>query len=208
MSRGWPARDGVHVGQDDLPPGGCAGRCRRGALDRPLHAYRRASSTAGCLEPATYLAIGPVFATADRRSTGSGASASTVSRGPRHARSGAAVPLVAIGGITLATAPAVIDAGADAVAVISDLLWRSGGERELLRRACAGVWRGRLDRVLSRRRVCGQASDRVEWSRDGAGPRTSLATCRSPRSNPPDVETELRGHMWRAHCFEPSRSTA
>jgi thiamine-phosphate pyrophosphorylase len=33
-----------------------------------------------------------------------------------------AMPLVAIGGITLTRAPAVIDAGAEAVAVISDLL--------------------------------------------------------------------------------------
>jgi len=38
----------------------------------------------------------------------------------RAARAG--LPLVAIGGITLETAPAVIEAGAGAVAVIADLI--------------------------------------------------------------------------------------
>jgi thiamine-phosphate pyrophosphorylase len=42
--------------------------------------------------------------------------------GVRAARSATAKPLVAIGGITVANARAVIEAGADAVAVIGDLL--------------------------------------------------------------------------------------
>jgi len=40
----------------------------------------------------------------------------------RQARAATPLPLVAIGGITRANARSVIDAGADGVAVISDLL--------------------------------------------------------------------------------------
>ncbi len=47
--------------------------------------------------------------------------------GVRAARALTDKPLVAIGGITRANCAAVIEAGADSVAVISDLIPRSGG---------------------------------------------------------------------------------
>ena len=67
---------------------------------------------------ANYLAIGPVFA------TGSKANPDPVIglEGVRQARALTRKPLVAIGGITRANCREVIAAGADAVAVISDLL--------------------------------------------------------------------------------------
>ena len=67
---------------------------------------------------ADYLAIGPVFSTSskDRPDPVVGL------EGVRRARQLTRKPLVAIGGITRANAASVIEAGADSVAVISDLL--------------------------------------------------------------------------------------
>jgi thiamine-phosphate pyrophosphorylase len=66
---------------------------------------------------ADYLAIGPVFATTSKERPDPVVGL----EGVRRARALTRRPLVAIGGITRANARAVIDAGADAVAVISDL---------------------------------------------------------------------------------------
>ena len=69
--------------------------------------------------PADYIAFGPVF-------TDLGEAAIPIPwlglEGIRAARAATKKPLVAIGGITRANARSVIDAGADSVAVISDLL--------------------------------------------------------------------------------------
>ena len=92
------------------------------ALDRALDPHATHRSSRRCREPATYLAIGPVFATtskaqsatrrrARRRRAGRGARARG-GRAARRDRRHHARP----------RAPDVIDAGADAVAVISDLL--------------------------------------------------------------------------------------
>jgi thiamine-phosphate pyrophosphorylase len=67
---------------------------------------------------ADYLAIGPVFATASKERP----DPIVGLEGVRRARELTRKPLVAIGGITRANALSVIEAGADAVAVISDLL--------------------------------------------------------------------------------------
>jgi thiamine-phosphate pyrophosphorylase len=71
--------------------------------------------------PVSYIAIGPVFST-DTKTTGyTGLGLEAVRRAA--ARTGErGVPLVAIGGVTLETAPEVIRAGARTVAVISDLV--------------------------------------------------------------------------------------
>ncbi|HZU33952.1 MAG TPA: thiamine phosphate synthase [Candidatus Angelobacter sp.] len=69
-----------------------------------------------------YIAVGPVFA------TGSKANPDPVIgvEGVRQARSATSKPLVAIGGITRLNCRQVKDAGADSVAVISDLLESPG----------------------------------------------------------------------------------
>ena len=68
--------------------------------------------------PADYVAYGPVFATSSKP----GHDPPVGLEGIRAARAATRKPLVAIGGITRANARSVIDAGADSVAVISDLL--------------------------------------------------------------------------------------
>jgi thiamine-phosphate pyrophosphorylase len=67
---------------------------------------------------ADYLAIGPVFATSSKDKPDPVVGL----EGVRRARQLTRKPLVAIGGITRANARSVIEAGANSVAVISDLL--------------------------------------------------------------------------------------
>ena len=109
--------DGVHVGQDDLSPE--AARKIIGP-DRWLGvSTHNPQQVAEADETSTdYIAIGPVFA------TGSKANPDPVIglAGVRQARALTRKPLIAIGGITRENCRSVIEAGADSVAVISDLI--------------------------------------------------------------------------------------
>ena len=110
---------GVHVGQEDLP----AADARKLVGDRivGLSTHTDAQLRAGLREPVSYLAVGPVFGTVTKDTGYEAIGLETVRRASAMlAPSG--LPLVAIGGITLDTAPRVIEAGAASVAVISDLL--------------------------------------------------------------------------------------
>ena len=109
--------DGVHVGQDDLSP---ASVRKIIGPDRWLgvSTHNPEQLSEADLTSADYLAIGPVFATSSKEKPDP-----TVGlEGVRRARALTCKPLVAIGGITRANAASVIEAGADSVAVISDLL--------------------------------------------------------------------------------------
>lgn len=108
---------GVHVGQDDLPPEKARALLGPGrivgvsthSLEQALMADRL---------PVDYIAIGPIFPTTTKSDHEPVVGLELI----RTLRPLIHKPLVAIGGITLETAPQVIGAGADAVAVISDLL--------------------------------------------------------------------------------------
>ena len=117
--------DGVHVGQDDLPvelarrvldAPGVQAKHRPGIIGCSTHnleQVREADSTS-----ADYIAFGPVFATQSKQKP----DALVGLDGLRAARKATRKPLVAIGGITLASATAVMEAGADSVALIGDLV--------------------------------------------------------------------------------------
>jgi thiamine-phosphate pyrophosphorylase len=109
--------DGVHVGQDDLSPEsvrGIIGPDRwLGVSTHNPEQVMEADRTS-----ADYLAIGPVFSTSSKERSDPVVGL----EGVRRARQLTRKPLVAIGGITRENAASVIVAGADAVAVISDLL--------------------------------------------------------------------------------------
>ena len=116
---------GVHVGQDDLgveqarAVGG--NEMWIGVSTHNLEQFRRGAATS-----ADYIAVGPVFATASKENPDPVVGLELI----REVRGLTEKPIVAIGGITLDRAKSVIDAGADSVAVISDiLLARSPGER-------------------------------------------------------------------------------
>jgi thiamine-phosphate pyrophosphorylase len=114
------ASAGLHVGQDDLPPA-VARRLLGPAALVGCSTHTPAQLTSALTAPIDYVAYGPVFATATKANPDPVVGLEGL-RGAARQAAAAGVPLVAIGGITLATAPAVIAAGADAVAVIGDLL--------------------------------------------------------------------------------------
>ena len=109
--------NGLHVGQDDLSP---AAARRIIGPDRWLgiSTHNPEQLAVADTTDADYLAIGPVFATASKANPDPVVGLD----GVRRARELTCKPLVAIGGITRATARSVIEAGADSVAVISGLL--------------------------------------------------------------------------------------
>jgi len=141
--------DGLHVGQDDLSPeaarriiGGVPSEADTSAAEateqNPVYiaALKRGATpnrgprwlgvsthnpeqlAEADKTSADYLAIGPVFATSSKENPDPVVGL----EGVRRARQLTQKPLVAIGGITRANARSVIEAGADSVAVISDLL--------------------------------------------------------------------------------------
>jgi thiamine-phosphate pyrophosphorylase len=109
--------DGLHIGQDDLSSDSARliiGNERwLGVSTHNSEQLAAADKTS-----ADYLAIGPIFATSSKANPDPVVGL----EGVRQARELTRKPLVAIGGITRANARLVIDAGADSVAVISDLL--------------------------------------------------------------------------------------
>jgi len=109
---------GVHLGQDDLPPQAARRLLGTEAIvGYSTHSVEQAQRALTL--PINYLAIGPIFAT----STKTDSSPTLGLEGLRAVRKVMGdMQLVAIGGITLANAAAVIEAGADSVAVISALL--------------------------------------------------------------------------------------
>jgi thiamine-phosphate pyrophosphorylase len=119
--------DGAHVGQDDLPAAAAReilgpGRIVGVSTHTPAQA-READAL-----PVDYVAFGPVFATGTKENPDPTVGAEGVAR----ARAEVTRPLVAIGGITLERAPAVLAAGADVLAVISDL-WIGGSAEARVR---------------------------------------------------------------------------
>ena len=106
----------LHVGQDDLPPG--VARRLIGA-DRVLgfSTHNEMQLRAAAAEPVDYVALGPIFGTVSKRHPDPVVGLVEL----RRLRALAKTPVVAIGGITLATAQDVMNAGAESIAVIGDL---------------------------------------------------------------------------------------
>lgn len=109
---------GVHVGQDDLPPAAARALVGESAIVG-LSTHSPGQVEAALAEPITYVAIGPVFGTSTKETGYAAVGLDMVKTAARLARG---LPVVAIGGITLETAPAVLEAGASCVAVIGDLV--------------------------------------------------------------------------------------
>ncbi|HEY0323255.1 MAG TPA: thiamine phosphate synthase [Pyrinomonadaceae bacterium] len=110
--------DGVHLGQDDLPPE-AARRIlgERAVIGFSTHNVEQAMAAASL--PIDYLAIGPIFPTSSKENPDP-----TIGLdGLRRVRDAVpSLPLVAIGGITLENALETYAAGADSLAVIGSLL--------------------------------------------------------------------------------------
>jgi thiamine-phosphate pyrophosphorylase len=108
---------GVHVGQQDLPVEAARQICPSpqwvGISTHNPEQLRAAADTS-----ADYIAVGPIFPTATKENPDPVVGLDLL----RAARKLTRKPLVAIGGITIKSAAELFRAGADSVAVISDLL--------------------------------------------------------------------------------------
>jgi thiamine-phosphate pyrophosphorylase len=108
---------GVHVGQEDLgveEARRVVGAARLvGASTHNLEQFQRATASS-----ADYIAVGPIFPTGTKANPDPVVGTAFI----RKIRPLTDKPIVAIGGITLERTPEIIEAGADSVAVISDIL--------------------------------------------------------------------------------------
>jgi thiamine-phosphate pyrophosphorylase len=108
---------GVHLGQEDLPveqARALLGPARWvGVSTHNIKQFEEAAATS-----ADYIAVGPVFPTGSKANPDPVVGTELV----RRVRPLTRKPVVAIGGITLDRASEVIAAGADSVALISDIL--------------------------------------------------------------------------------------
>ncbi|MEO8070249.1 MAG: thiamine phosphate synthase, partial [Acidobacteriota bacterium] len=111
---------GVHLGQTDLAPAD-ARRLVAPEMIVGVSTHNADQIQAAIDEPVDYIAVGPVFATATKANPDPVIGLDGV-RQAAFACSARHLPVVAIGGVTLERAAAVIAAGASTVAVISDLL--------------------------------------------------------------------------------------
>ncbi len=109
--------DGLHIGQDDLPYAAA-----RRVLGRDkiigVSTHDLAQAVAAEREGADYIGFGPLFGT---QTKATGYSARGLAQ-LREIRARTSLPIVAIGGISAERAPAVLAAGANAVAMISDIV--------------------------------------------------------------------------------------
>ena len=118
--------DGVHVGQEDLS---CHEARQRMGPDKIIGVtvHSVAEALAAQAGGADYLGVSPIFSTATKADAGAPAGVALLAEIRRRVT----LPLVAIGGITLAKAPAVIAAGADAVCAIAAVVTRPEVQAEI-----------------------------------------------------------------------------
>jgi len=114
----WAAgASGVHVGQEDLEAEAARAVIGKGKLlgvsTHTLEQFERAEASS-----ADYIAVGPVFSTSTKANPDPVVGIELI----RRVRVLTDKPIVAIGGITLERAGEVIKAGADSVAVVSNIL--------------------------------------------------------------------------------------
>lgn len=110
--------DGVHVGQEDLTPADVRALLGADAIVG-LSTHTLAQIEQARREPISYLAVGPVFGT---QTKSTGYDAVGVALVEQAVAAAGDLPVVAIGGITIDRARAVLGAGAASVAVITDLV--------------------------------------------------------------------------------------
>jgi thiamine-phosphate pyrophosphorylase len=120
--------DGVHVGQEDAPYAEARRLLPKGIVGVTCHDSRHLAMEAG-EAGADYVAFGAFFPTATK--------APKTKADIELLRWWAemmVVPVVAIGGITVENAPALVEAGADFLAVAAGVWEHSQGPREAVRR--------------------------------------------------------------------------
>jgi len=126
---------GLHVGQDDLAPADARALLGDGAMIG-YSSHNAAQLRDAAAEPVDYVALGPIFSTASQQNPDPVVGIDEL----RRCRALVEKPLVAIGGITRENARSVFAAGADAVALIADLLPEGATAADVRQRI--EEWRG------------------------------------------------------------------
>jgi thiamine-phosphate pyrophosphorylase len=115
--------DGVHLGQDDMPPEAARRILGPNAIIG-LSTHNLEQARLAAKMPVDYVAIGPIFATLTKQAS----EVPVGLEGLRLARDAVGnLPLVAIGGITFENSLDVFSAGGDAIALIRDI-WIPAGQ--------------------------------------------------------------------------------
>lgn len=115
----------LHLGQDDLPPTAARTIVGKSTIVG-FSTHNEGQLRAAASEPVDYLALGPIFGTSTKINPDETVGLDEL----RRLRPLTDRPMVAIGGITLANAMEVREAGADSLAVVADLFPRDGNIRK------------------------------------------------------------------------------
>jgi thiamine-phosphate pyrophosphorylase len=121
---------GVHLGQDDMPVEAARSLVRDDALIG-FSTHTQQQMEAAVRQPIDYVAFGPVFTTRTKQDPDPTVGLEQLRAVKNIA---AEVPLVAIGGITAANVQAVLQAGADSVAVIASVVGEPSKIEQNMRR--------------------------------------------------------------------------
>jgi thiamine-phosphate pyrophosphorylase len=135
---------GLHVGQDDLAPADARVLLGEGAAIG-YSSHNAAQLRDAAAEPVDYVALGPIFSTSSKQNPYPVVGIDEL----RRCRALVEKPLVAIGGITRENARGVFEAGADAVAVIADLLPESAAAADVRQRI--EEWRCIIGEIVAER---------------------------------------------------------
>lgn len=107
----------VHLGQEDLAEADAAA-IRRAGLTLGLSTHDEAELENALSHVPDYIALGPIYPTTVKATRVAPQGLDRITLWKRRV---GVIPLVAIGGITLERAPAVFAAGADSIAVVTDI---------------------------------------------------------------------------------------
>jgi thiamine-phosphate pyrophosphorylase len=133
--------DGVHVGQTDMPPAIIRRHMPQAIVGLSVSSLADVQAVRDQSLPVDYLGVSPIFATPTKQD----AAAPVGLQGLAAIRAQSPLPLVAIGGIGAANAAAVLDAGADGLAVVSAIC--SAADPEAAARGLMDVIRKRRPRA-------------------------------------------------------------
>jgi thiamine-phosphate pyrophosphorylase len=128
--------DYVHLGQEDLA-GADLDAIKRAGLKLGISTHTHAELEVALQAQPGYVALGPIYPTILKEMRFAPQGLDTIGEWKRRI---GALPLVAIGGITLERAPGVLAAGADSIAVVTDVL--RNADPEARTRAFVEVTRG------------------------------------------------------------------
>ena len=117
----------VHLGQEDLD-GADLAALRAAGIRLGISTHSEAELTRALAATPDYVALGPVYPTTLKQMPWTPQGLARIGEWKHRLRK---VPLVAIGGITLERAPGCLEAGADCVAAVSDIVAAPAPEERL-----------------------------------------------------------------------------